>query len=170
MKKPEYNQFYIAFLDELNQQNIKYIIIGGWAVIYHGYIYHTLDLDIWYKPSKENVEKIYNIIKKLGYDVSDLQKEDLLIIDIRPTPIWNREKGSLDKIDFMSGVKGGLSFEDALERCEKLTIGELKVNVLSYRDLKITKKAANRNKDREHLLYLEKIKKYERQLKRKRTN
>ena len=157
MKELEFG-FYYDFLKELNHNNTEYIIIGGWSVIYHGYEYHTGDLDIWYNPTEENIDKIYCTIKKFGYDVSGLKKKDLLKININPTSVWNRK--GFEKIDFMSSAGGDLTYENAQSRCKTFKIGNLKINILSYDDLYKTKKRSKRKKDQIHLYYLEKVRKY----------
>ncbi|HKZ36025.1 MAG TPA: hypothetical protein VJ184_00140 [Chryseolinea sp.] len=49
-------------------------LIGGVAVIYHGYTRSTADLDFWYNPTVTNFHKIINALKEYGIDVADLEK------------------------------------------------------------------------------------------------
>ena len=54
------NQDFVEFIDALNKASVRYILVGGYAVIYHGYNRTTGDLDIWVEATKEN----YQCLKK----------------------------------------------------------------------------------------------------------
>jgi hypothetical protein len=54
----------------LNKHDVDYLVIGGVAVIFHGYTRATGDLDFWYKPSLDNFHKIIKAFKEYGIDVS----------------------------------------------------------------------------------------------------
>ena len=53
----------------LNKHEVEYMVIGGVAVIYHGYTRATSDIDFWYKPSLENFHKIIAAYREYGIDV-----------------------------------------------------------------------------------------------------
>ncbi|MBW8050418.1 MAG: hypothetical protein FVQ77_08790 [Cytophagales bacterium] len=154
------NQFYLNILEILNIKKVEYIIIGGYAVIYHGYEYSTKDMDIWYNPTKENAEKIFDIIKELGYNTSKLKIKDLLEINVNSIPVWNRD--GFGKVDFMSAatIMGNLSFDEVVKRAKNYKYMHIEVKVLSYDDLIKVKQLANRKKDQIHIFYLEKIRKH----------
>jgi hypothetical protein len=54
------------FLIDLIKGNVHFILIGGYAVIYHGYVRATGDMDIWIKPDNENKEKLLVILENHG--------------------------------------------------------------------------------------------------------
>ena len=58
----------------LNKHDVDYLLIGGVAVVYHGYTRSTADLDFWYKPTLSNFHNIIKAFKDYGIDVSDLEK------------------------------------------------------------------------------------------------
>jgi len=58
MAVPELPQDFKEFLKLLNKHNVLYMVIGGYAVGFHGYPRATGDLDIWIKPDDENADKI----------------------------------------------------------------------------------------------------------------
>jgi hypothetical protein len=58
---PTHQQFAFALLDE----GVDFLLIGGYAVIYHGYVRSTGDLDIWIRPTNENKEKFIKALTRL---------------------------------------------------------------------------------------------------------
>lgn len=48
------NEDFIEFITTLNACSVEYILVGGYAVIYHGYNRTTGDLDIWVNPTSAN--------------------------------------------------------------------------------------------------------------------
>jgi hypothetical protein len=58
------NADFTEFIDSLNHKEVEYILVGGYAVIYHGYNRTTGDLDIWVNPTSANYKKLQ------GFDYS----------------------------------------------------------------------------------------------------
>jgi hypothetical protein len=63
------------FLTLLHTNQVEYLLIGGYAVGYHGYPRATNDLDIWIALNPENATKMTKVIKDFGFDISDLSTE-----------------------------------------------------------------------------------------------
>ena len=63
------------FLKLLNSKKVKYLLIGGYAVGYHGYPRATVDMDIWISVDDENVRKAVNVIREFGFKNSELTVE-----------------------------------------------------------------------------------------------
>ena len=57
------NENFVDFIKLLNEYNVKYVLIGGWAVVIHGYTRNTGDMDFFVDTSEENAEKIISVIK-----------------------------------------------------------------------------------------------------------
>ncbi|GAA0526299.1 hypothetical protein LX66_0460 [Chitinophaga japonensis] len=53
-----FNDDFRDFIQALNNHNVEYIVVGGYAVILHGYRRPTGDMDIWVNPTRENYEKL----------------------------------------------------------------------------------------------------------------
>jgi len=53
-----FNQDFIEFLQALNDAEVKYVLVGGYAVILHGYNRSTSDLDVWVEPTEPNYNKL----------------------------------------------------------------------------------------------------------------
>jgi len=134
---PDFSEFILL----LNDYNVEYIIVGGYAVSFHGYIRATGDIDIWVKPSFLNAEKIISVLQVFGFgsfglSVHDFTKEDN-VIQLGYEPV---------RIDIMTGVSG-LNFDVCYSRKITTQIGGLYMNYISLSDLKINKAATGRRQD-----------------------
>ena len=63
------------FLQLLNVHQVEYLVIGGYAVGYHGYPRATADMDIWIAIQPNNAEKIVTVLKEFGFNVPELKPE-----------------------------------------------------------------------------------------------
>lgn len=61
-----------AFLRLLNEHEVRYLLIGGYAVGYHGYVRATADMDIWVPRERANSEHLVLALKEFGFDVPEL--------------------------------------------------------------------------------------------------
>ncbi|MDF1612077.1 MAG: nucleotidyltransferase [Stygiobacter sp.] len=134
-------QDFKEFIRLLNEQKVEYIIVGGHAVIYHGYVRYTGDLDVWINNSNENADKMISVIEKFGFGSIGLTKKDFMekdsIIQLGYEP---------DRIDIITSVEG-LNFNDSYPRAIETEYDGEKIKLLSLEDLKINKKAAGRLQD-----------------------
>ena len=145
----------LDFIELLYKYNIKYVIVGGEAVIYYGYPRLTGDVDFFYETSLENATNLYNLLNEFWEgDIPGIgNKDDLL------------EKGVVvqfgvppNRIDLINEIED-VTFDEAwLNRTtEILTINknQIKVCYIGLEQLIKNKKAAGRNKDMDDLRYLE---------------
>jgi len=63
------------FLKLLKEHDVHYLLIGGYAVGYHGYPRATENLDIWVAIHPENAQKLVSVLKKFGFDDPALTPE-----------------------------------------------------------------------------------------------
>jgi len=63
------------FLQLLNERKVKYLLVGGYAVILHGYPRYTGDIDIWIKPDSKNAKKIMKVLDDYGFGSLNLNLE-----------------------------------------------------------------------------------------------
>jgi predicted nucleotidyltransferase len=145
--------FYIDFLKTLNDFQVKYILIGGYAVNLHGYSRYTGDLDIWSDPVTENAEKLISAIDKSGFQIDILKGKNLL----NESPIKLTE-GAL-KIELLSNIIGGFTFDEAYNRSIEVKVDDLTLKLISYQDLIANKEKSMRMKDATDVYYLKEIKK-----------
>ncbi|MFA5803007.1 MAG: nucleotidyltransferase [Melioribacteraceae bacterium] len=137
------------FLQLLNEHQAEYIVVGGQAVIYYGYIRFTGDLDVWINNTETNAQKMITVLNEFGFESLGLSKMDFMendaIIQLGYEP---------DRIDIMTSI-AGLDFVTSYKRAVKTEYDGEEIFLLSFDDLKINKKAAGRLQD---LTDLEKLK------------
>lgn len=63
------------FLRLLNQREVKYLLVGGYAVGYHGYVRATADLDVWIRRDRENAARVVQVLEEFGFGVCELNSE-----------------------------------------------------------------------------------------------
>jgi hypothetical protein len=124
---------------------VKYLLIGGYAVGYHGYPRATADIDIWIEPEKITAEKMVSVLSDFGFAVSDISEEMFLqrdkIIRLGNPPLRIEIQMSISGVDFK------VCYNERIED----TIDDISVKIISLEKLKINKKAANRYKDLDDL-------------------
>ncbi len=72
------NQDFNEFIQSLNDNLVHYLIVGGYAVAFHGYPRYTKDIDIWVERTPGNADAIVLALKQFGFDVLGLKREDFL--------------------------------------------------------------------------------------------
>ena len=129
------------FIELLNALNVRYIIVGAFAVAYHGYPRYTADIDLFIERSSENAQAISNVIQQFGFGDLDLSSEDFLradqVIQLGVAP--NR----IDLLTFLSGVE----FHEAWATRVQGEIAGLSVPIISKELLKKNKAATGRSQD-----------------------
>ena len=75
------NQDFKEFIQSLNENNVRYLIIGGYAVAYHGHPRYTKDLDVWIEFDRENAVNLLNALSQFGFGSLGLTTEDFLTPD-----------------------------------------------------------------------------------------
>lgn len=129
------------FIELSNALNVRYMVVGAFAVAYHGYPRFTADIDLFIERSPENAERLVQVIEKFGFGDLGLSVDDFLqddqIIQLGISP--NR----IDLLTFLSGV----SFEEAWATREHGEINGLEVPFISKEMLKRNKAASGRMQD-----------------------
>lgn len=135
------NQDFREFIALLNANNVRYLIVGGYAVTFHGYPRYTNDIDIWIMPEESNATRIIKVLNEFGFGSLDIQRNDLLSLDnvIQLGYPPNR----IDLLTHISGVE----FEHCYKNRVKLNIEGLIIDFIDLESLKINKKASGRYKD-----------------------
>jgi hypothetical protein len=131
------------FLTALNDQEVRYILVGGFSVILHGYARTTGDMDIWVERSTENYLKLKKAFLQFGMPVFDMTAENFL-----SHPNWDVFTFGTPPvaIDIMVKVKG-LDFETCFQRSVWFEDADLVIRTIHKKDLLKAKEAAGRLKD-----------------------
>jgi len=147
----------LAFLQALNDQEVKYMLVGGVATAFHGYVRATQDLDLWVQKTDENKEKLIKALGAVDVRGAELFRNIPLIPGFSRVEIG--EKGF--KTDLMEYIKFFTAdqFDNCYKRARKTKFEGVPFTVIHINDLIKEKKAANRGKDKIDVQELEKIKK-----------
>ena len=136
------------FLRLLNLHSAKYMLVGGYAVGYHGYPRATADMDIWVESSESNAEKIVTVFRDFGMPPEAISKDLFLergqVIRMGVPPV---------RIEIITGASG-VDFDECYSRRQIILIDEVPVNFISLQDLKANKQTAARHKYMEDLEHL----------------
>jgi len=142
-----FNDDFRDFIKVLNDTDVDYVLVGGYAVILHGYRRTTGDLDIWVNTTKENYLKLRKALLNFGLPTTDLSEQNFLDNDAIEIFTYGIAPVS---IDIMKKVKG-LNFEEVYSSSQLFIDQDLTVRFISYQQLVKAKKAAGRYKDLDDL-------------------
>jgi len=147
--------YYEKVFKALQEQKIRYAVAGGVALVLHGVVRFTADLDLIVDLEHENLSRFVRVMKDLGYRPRNpVGAED--IIDPQNRASWKRDKGmvvfsfaspapSMELVDvFIDEV---LPFPDIQKELLVVTAKGISIPVLSLKQLKQLKKTANRPQD-----------------------
>jgi len=136
------------FLRLLRAHGVEYILVGGWAVIYHGYPRTTDDLDVWIGVAPENAKRVVHVLKEFGFDVPELSESLFLqndqIVRLGMEPL---------RIEIMTSASG-VEFSDCYGERLEATLDNEPVSLINLRHLRVNKKASGRLKDLNDLEHL----------------
>ena len=143
----------LRFWKALSDNNVEYMMVGGFAVNMHGYTRATEDIDIWIKDDLENRRNLGNAMAVFGYEAISWE-------EIQFVPGWtNFYIGNGIVLDVLINMKGleGYTFEQCRSMAKTAEIETVKVPFLHINQLIANKKAVNRPKDQLDVIELEKI-------------
>lgn len=138
-----FNDDFRDFINALNKNNVRYILVGGYAVILHGYRRTTGDLDLWVQSGEENYKKLTLACHEFGLALLDMTKENFLNNDELDVFSFGVPPVS---IDIMKSVKG-CDFDEAFEKSIIYDDSDLQVRFIHISTLIQAKKASGRYKD-----------------------
>mgnify|MGYP007026490849 CR=1 FL=1 len=93
-----FNKDFKDFIDALNQNEVRYILVGGYAVILHGYSRTTGDMDIWVEPNSANYQKLLKAFQLFGMSVFDMTEDRFLQTEDNDVFTFGRPPVSIDII------------------------------------------------------------------------
>ena len=143
------NQDFKEFIQSLNNNQVHYLIVGGYAVAFHGHPRYTKDIDIWIELEKENASKIIKALDQFGFGSLGLKEEDFLIedqiIQLGYPP---------NRIDLLTSLSG-IDFKICYVLRVQVEVEGVIVNFIDLESLKKNKQASGRHQDLADLENLE---------------
>ena len=101
------NKDWHAFLELLNSNKVEYLVVGAFAVAFHGFPRYTADLDLLVRPTEENADRVLLALSEFGFGNLGINAADLrtpgMVIQLGVTP---------NRIDLLTAISG-VSFEEA---------------------------------------------------------
>ncbi len=128
-------------LELLNAHQVKYLIVGGYALAFHGVPRFTGDLDLYISTSPENAQRVHQALKEFGFESVGLTDDDFSranhVIQLGVPPV---------RIDFVTGIDG-VAWKEAWEGRAEGQYGGVAVWFLGKAEFIRNKRTAGRLKD-----------------------
>jgi hypothetical protein len=135
------SQDFSEFLKLLNDSQAHYLLVGGYAVAFHGHPRYTKDLDIWVEPTRENAARVLQALDKFGFSSLEITIEDLIqsgqIIQLGYPP---------NRIDLITSASG-IEFSDCYPARISARMDDVDLPFIDLENLKKNKKASGRLQD-----------------------
>jgi predicted nucleotidyltransferase len=125
----------------MEKHQVEYVLVGGFAVNFYGYIRTTQDIDILVNPSTKNAKKMVNALDEFGFGSDGV-----------PTEYFEAEGTAIhmgvepNRIDLLTNLKG-ISNKEIFQRKERVKFENIFLNIISLEDLIACKKKSKRLKD-----------------------
>lgn len=138
-----FNEDFWDFISALNDKHVRYILVGGYSVILHGYPRTTGDMDIWVDRTAENYSRLLQAFRQFKMHVFDMTEENFL-----HHPNWDVFTFGTPPvaIDLMVSVKG-LNFDICYDNSTVFKEDDLEIRTINKEDLIQAKKSSGRPKD-----------------------
>lgn len=132
---------YLELLRLLNDCRVRYLVIGGYAVIQYTEPRYTKDLDIWIEASTTNAKRVLKALTAFGAPIDNLTVDELA----KPGLIYVFGVPPL-RVDMLNRARGA-SFASAWKTRKKVDVGGVKANFVSKPVLIKLKRQAGRHQD-----------------------
>ena len=144
-----FNQDFREFIESLNGNSVRYLVVGGYAVALHGHPRYTKDLDLWIDRTPENAERLVRAMDAFGFGSIGLTAKDFLgvdqIIQLGYPP---------SRIDLVTDLPG-VDFSTCYDQKVQVLMDGVQINFIDIENLKRNKKASGRHQDLADLEHLE---------------
>lgn len=137
----ELNRDFQELLKSFVAHDVKFLVIGGYALAVHGHPRYTKDLDLWVWPDASNADRVIAALESFGFGGLGLTNADFQ--DPESVIQLGREPQRVDILTFATG----LEFSVAYGRRLMVMVGEVSVPFISLDDLRINKLSTGRLRD-----------------------
>jgi predicted nucleotidyltransferase len=137
----EIQQDFKDLLELFNAHKVEYIIVGGYALAFHGVPRYTGDIDIFVKPDSDNAGRIMSALKEFGFGSVGLSAEDFekpgQVVQLGVPPV---------RIDIITSISGVL-WNEAFSHRAPGKYGDIQVHYIGHEQFIMNKRAMGRKKD-----------------------
>lgn len=129
------------FIELLNNYKVRYLVVGGYAVAFHGYPRYTKNFDVWIDLSYENAKAVMNALDEFGFGSLGLKTDDFLekdqVIQLGYPP---------NRIDILTTLRE-IEFEDCYNNRVTVDIDGIDIVFIDIENLKRNKRSTGRSQD-----------------------
>lgn len=150
------DDFYLMVIEAFNLEGVKYLVVGGFAVNFHGYNRSTADLDLWVSNEENNLESIQSAIQKVGFEFEEDAKNELR----SDRMISFSDSNSIVELITRLNISNEITFEEAYSNALLKEVEGVQIKVISIQELKLEKAKSKRYKDLDDLSKLEEAEAY----------
>ena len=129
------------FIALLNENNVRYLVVGGYAVAFHGHPRYTKDLDVWVDIDPDNARRIVSALDQFGFGSLGLTVEDFLAEES-----FAQLGYPPHRIDILTGCDG-VNFAECYASKSVINIDGLEIDFIDLENLAKNKAAAGRPQD-----------------------
>jgi predicted nucleotidyltransferase len=144
-----FNQDFREFIESLNDNGVRYLVVGGYAVALHGYPRYTKDIDIWVEMTAENAANIIKALDQFGFGSLGVDEAEFTVPDQMLQ--LGYPPGRIDLLTTLPGVE----FSECYAARTIVEIDGASVNFIDIENLRKNKKATGRHQDLADLENLE---------------
>ena len=135
------NSDFSDLLRIFNDNHVRYLVVGGYAVVQYAEPRFTKDLDVWISTDASNAESVYKALLEFGAPLQGLTAKDFAedgyFFQMGVPPV---------RVDVLMGIPG-VKFEECWKRRFEVDFDGLKVSFISKQDLITAKRASGRPQD-----------------------
>lgn len=135
------NSDFKELLNNLNEKKVKYLVVGGYAVIKYTEPRYTKDLDIWVNPDPDNSKAVFDALREFGAPLRNMTPDDFAhegyFYQMGTPPV---------RVDILMSISG-VDFVQAWTRKVEVNFDGIPVSFISKADLIASKRAAGRPQD-----------------------
>ncbi len=137
--------------ETLNRHGVDYLVIGGFAVIAHGHVRATKDIDLVASEQRENLERLAAALRELGARLRGIDAEHLSVDPTNPDDLANGANWTMITdagwVDFMAEPPGATPYPQMRARSVHRRVRDVDIPIIGIDDLIRMKKAAGRPRD-----------------------
>jgi len=129
------------FIRALSANGVEYMIVGGVAVGAHGHVRYTQDMNVWFRGTQDNAQRLINALRDFGFGAVAVLPQEFC--KPRTMLVIGAEPNRIELLNFADGV----DFDECFARRVDIPLGAVKASVIALDDLRQNKRAVGRLQD-----------------------